>query len=184
MSKKVSTFLSRLNYLLEREGQTGTISDRANFLATTFRVTRPAARKWLTDQGLPKTETLIEMADFFHVSLDYLFGRHDMESMAVVFDSDNQVFDSPGAYFKGAIRESDKLIVRPLRDKLVSSETYYLIDFLGVRQIMQITGDENRIEAVTEDANGRRAFEIHPAAAVSHFLGGVIGEVLGVIRVV
>lgn len=180
-NKTINTFVKRLNHLLIRDGQGGKLYERANFLAATFGVTPQAARKWLQKETLPQIDTIKEIADHFHVSLDYLFGRQAMETTAGVFDSDSVVIDSPGNYF-GTILAGDKLIVRPLRDRAVDVDAYYLVEFMGIRQIMQFATSDAGMVATVEDDAGKRRFEITPAPAVEHLLANTIGEVLGVIR--
>lgn len=182
-NRAAAAFAERLNHLLLRNGNGGTVYECAKFLASTFSVSPQAGRKWLTGKGLPQTEKLGEIADYFGVSLDFLLGRHDQVTPPGAFNRDDRVIDSPGDFF-GRIKATDKLIVRPLHNRSVESEVFYLVDFLGVRQVMQLRITDAGLVATVEDCAGRRQFEITPSPAVEHLLAHTLGEVIGVIRTV
>ena len=42
-----------------------------------FNISKQSAQKWEAGINLPTSEKLIEIADYFDVSLDYLVGRSD-----------------------------------------------------------------------------------------------------------
>lgn len=48
-----------------------------NDFAKAVGISRSSISKWLADQTLPSPESAIKLADFFHCSLDYLFGLSD-----------------------------------------------------------------------------------------------------------
>ncbi|MBO5356453.1 MAG: helix-turn-helix transcriptional regulator [Clostridia bacterium] len=46
-------------------------------------VTKQCVSNWENDNVLPSIEMLIQIADFFHVSTDYLLGRSEINSINV-----------------------------------------------------------------------------------------------------
>ena len=64
-------FSERLIELLERTGTT-----RRSF-ANALGVSERMVQYYITGKKIPTAETLISIADFFDVSLDYLVGRSD-----------------------------------------------------------------------------------------------------------
>jgi DNA-binding XRE family transcriptional regulator len=65
--KKVTTFGQRLKQL--RKDNKLTQAE----LAARLQVTRDALAKWETDKASPHITTIQKVADFFNVSLDYLY---------------------------------------------------------------------------------------------------------------
>jgi len=49
-------------------------------LAQEMGVTQGTVGKWETGKRVPDTQMLIQLADFFDVTLDYLFGRKDYKA--------------------------------------------------------------------------------------------------------
>ena len=60
-------------------------------LARELKVTRAAVNSWEMGISLPKTRTVLEMAEFFHVSTDYLFGMGDSQSIDLTGLSERDV---------------------------------------------------------------------------------------------
>lgn len=48
-------------------------------LATAIGVSRPAVSQFAAGSNLPSLEKLVAIADYFHVSLDYLAGRSESQ---------------------------------------------------------------------------------------------------------
>ena len=44
-----------------------------------FEITRQAVQRWEVGKSQPNIFQLIELADYFHVSIDYLVGRSDVK---------------------------------------------------------------------------------------------------------
>lgn len=47
-------------------------------IAKTFHITRQAVQRWEVGKSEPNIKTLIALADYFNVSIDYLVGRSDV----------------------------------------------------------------------------------------------------------
>ena len=54
-------------------------------------VTKQCVSNWENDNVLPSIEMLIQIADFFHVSTDYLLGRSEINSINVDGLTDEQI---------------------------------------------------------------------------------------------
>jgi len=67
----MNTFGERLKLLRNNKNQT------QKFLAETFEITERAYQRYESNQSTPNFNTLISLADYFEVSLDYLVGRSD-----------------------------------------------------------------------------------------------------------
>lgn len=63
----------RLKELRESENNVS----QAN-IAKTFHITRQAVQRWEVGKSEPNIKTLIALADYFNVSIDYLVGRSDV----------------------------------------------------------------------------------------------------------
>jgi len=46
-------------------------------VAKALNITKQSVHKWTTGENIPSSDTLIALADYFNVSLDYLVGRSD-----------------------------------------------------------------------------------------------------------
>ncbi len=55
-----------------------TMVDVANALA----ISKQSVHQWATGKNVPSTDTLIALADYFNVSLDYLVGRTDEPALS------------------------------------------------------------------------------------------------------
>ncbi|OGO90105.1 MAG: hypothetical protein A3F10_06995 [Coxiella sp. RIFCSPHIGHO2_12_FULL_42_15] len=71
MDKK-STFSDRLNLLLDLNHFPKKGKGRQNALADLLNVSQIAARKWLENEGTPKTARIIEIARKFNANMDWL----------------------------------------------------------------------------------------------------------------
>ena len=67
----MATFGERLQYLRTNKHIT------QKYMASTFKITERAYQRYEGDQSTPHYNTLIALADYFDVSLDYLVGRSD-----------------------------------------------------------------------------------------------------------
>lgn len=67
----MTTFGERLRTLLEREKIEG------KDFAIKLNVSQPTVSNWVNDNRFPSQETLIGIANYFNVSVDYLLGRTD-----------------------------------------------------------------------------------------------------------
>lgn len=65
----MSIFSERLKELRKKRGYT------QSELADILNIKRATIAKWETGMTEPRIESLIKLADFFGVSLDWLFGR-------------------------------------------------------------------------------------------------------------
>lgn len=70
-NKFMEIFGQRLKELREENG----LSQRQ--LAAIIRTSQPNLQRWEKGQFEPDQKTTIIIADFFNVSIDYLFGRED-----------------------------------------------------------------------------------------------------------
>lgn len=73
----MQTFGKRLKQLREEKGMTG------QELGKILNVSKVAISNWENDNRFPDKETLIKIADFFNVSLDYLLCRTNIKNAAV-----------------------------------------------------------------------------------------------------
>ena len=80
MSRPLDQFPSRLKEL-RKERQL-----RQEDLAFDLNVSRQTISKYERGQRQPDYRMLIEIADYFQVSLDYLFGRTDIKSINILDD--------------------------------------------------------------------------------------------------
>lgn len=78
----MKTFGPRLRLLRNEKQLTG------EELGRIFNVTKVAISNWESGNRTPDAEMFIKVADFFDVSLDYLFGRTD-NPQGVILNNDN-----------------------------------------------------------------------------------------------
>lgn len=78
--------------------------------AKAFQVSNGAIAMWETNKRQPDNDTLLRLADFFGVSVDYLLGRNETKNPPNVYDVDGLIsFEEIGticAGFNGSINET------------------------------------------------------------------------------
>ena len=59
----------------------GALRDNSNLtmvdVAKALNISKQSVHKWATAKNVPASDTLVALADYFNVSLDYLTGRTD-----------------------------------------------------------------------------------------------------------
>ncbi len=133
-------------------------------LAEAMGVSTASVSKWETGQSLPELSTLIEMADFFEISMDAMVGHCLSESklkdLLIKLDSqmDQNSFD--------AARETAFIILQRYPNSAVAvrrvSEIYYKIyvctgDKPTIEKSIELT---KRLLVLEEDADGKKRFEL------------------------
>ena len=97
-------FSGRLKLLRKNKGLTQTE------LANELHLSHGAIAMWETDKRQPDNDTMLRIADFFGVSVDYLLGRQETKNPPNVYDVDGLVsYEEIGticAGFNGTINET------------------------------------------------------------------------------
>lgn len=97
-------FSSRLKLLRKNKGLTQTE------LANELHLSHGAIAMWETDKRQPDNDTMLRIADFFDVSVDYLLGREETKNPPNVYDVDGLVhFEEIGticAGYDGSLNET------------------------------------------------------------------------------
>lgn len=57
-------------------------------LSDYLKITPQAISKWETGQAQPDNNFLIDLSDYFHVSIDYLLGKSDIENAENLYDDE------------------------------------------------------------------------------------------------
>ena len=52
-------------------------------LASALNISRSAVNAWEMGTSKPSIDTLVDLADFFHVSTDYLLGRNELQLIEI-----------------------------------------------------------------------------------------------------
>ena len=59
------------------------ISERIRELREVIGISRSAVNAWEMGTSKPSIDTLVDLADFFHVSTDYLLGRNELQLIEI-----------------------------------------------------------------------------------------------------
>lgn len=74
--------MESLGYILKKLREDRGLQQKE--LADILNVHRGSISNWETDKRIPDKDTLIKIADYFNVSIDYLFGRAENTNVEVV----------------------------------------------------------------------------------------------------
>ena len=131
---------------------------RQQDLADELGVAQTTIASYEQDQRFPNHETLIEIADFFNVSIDFLLGRDDSKNLDMNTVSDNmaekmELNDIAKSYLNALItgknHEADQLIFDALNDSWTLKDLY--LDVLEPVLInIGILWETNRIDVFQE----------------------------------
>ena len=131
---------------------------RQQDLADELGVAQTTIASYEQDQRFPNHETLIEIADFFNVSIDFLLGRDDSKTLDMNTVSDNmaekmELNDIAKSYLNALItgknHEADQLIFDALNDSWTLKDLY--LDVLEPVLInIGILWETNRIDVFQE----------------------------------
>jgi transcriptional regulator with XRE-family HTH domain len=102
-------------------------------LAGKLNITRASLSHYETDRREPDFETLMKIADFFHVSVDYLMGRTDNEQ---------QTLDAHVSEFLRRVELSDESVMEKFEltvdgCKLTPEETKRFIAFIRAERSLK-----------------------------------------------
>lgn len=131
---------------------------RQQDLADELGVAQTTIASYEQDQRFPNHETLIEIADFFNVSIDFLLGRDDSKTLDMNTVSDNmaekmELNDIAKSYLNALItgknNEADQIIFDALNDSWTLKDLY--LDVLEPVLInIGILWETNRIDVFQE----------------------------------
>ena len=85
MAKELFTLAERIKSLRAKSGKTQTE------LAKALGLTRSGVNAWEMGLSVPSTLHIVELAKYFHVTTDYLFGLEKAETFALYGLSDEQI---------------------------------------------------------------------------------------------
>lgn len=118
-------------------------------VATALGVSQPNFRRWETGERAPSGETLERLADFFHVSTDYLLGRTEVTDKVTAYVPTDK--GQKYVWNEGMFENSTNMLmyaVRNLRER-VQDTTYIICE---LHNTMDWTGfDENTHDYFTEE---------------------------------
>jgi transcriptional regulator with XRE-family HTH domain len=118
----MSKFGQRLRGLLEETDIEG------KDFAEVMHVEPPTVSNWLNGKRFPRDEMLIQIADYFKVSLDYLLGRTDNKNGLIVNDnidgSDIQIEVDNEIYPEGLTHEEVLEVLKKLKEFGVDWEKF------------------------------------------------------------
>lgn len=109
----MNTFGKRIKSLRQKKGLTQVE------LGKILNVTDLAVTKWESDASLPNTITLIKIADYFNVSIDYLLCRTDIHKEKVYkldIDSNNINVEIHKNYPYNLSPEEVEILINQLKD--------------------------------------------------------------------
>lgn len=94
-------------------------------LADSLSVARSTVAMWETGNSQPDNETLLKIASYFNVTVDYLLGREDIKK-SPPDDWEDSLTEEQGAFLNSRDRRDIALRITDLRDDLASQNELYL----------------------------------------------------------
>ena len=142
-------------------------------LSVILGVTAQAVSKWENDNGLPDISLLVPIADYFDVSLDYLFVRNDVDCYCIEELKTAEILEEIKASYT-KVREALLLYPHNYRYHLNLADAEYQLAFAEIIN----NGSADRFDELTQDALLHYETVIDNAKDDKQLKSAVIGKIL------